>query len=257
MQKTLEKKFYNTLAMFDDKERMISEIVRSDYRTADVFKKHNINFCCSGPVSLRTACESRNINYENILSELGEATRNIQLPNNLQVDQWKIDFLIDYIINVHHAYLYQAVPSLDIQLTSFVEGHKKKYPELIKIQELFNELSRILLQHNRHEEEILFPYIKQIDVAYRRKESYGNLFVRTLRKPLSNVEKEHALITELLKKIKLCTRNYIFPVNACTTHQILYYKLKELHEDLIQHKNLENSILFPKALEIEQHLLQI
>jgi regulator of cell morphogenesis and NO signaling len=47
----------------------------------------------------------------------------------------------------------------------------------------------ILLQHNPLEDEIIFPYIKQIEAAYRRKEPYGHLFVRTLRKPLAEGRK--------------------------------------------------------------------
>jgi len=238
-------------------EDTISQIVQSDYRTADVFKKHNINFCCGGQVSLQTTCMLGDHNYNRILNDLEEATRDIHLSNILQFDQWKIDFLIDYIMNVHHAYLYQAIPTLELALTSFMEGHKKKYPELTKIHELFLELSDVLLTHNRHEEEIIFPYIKQIDIAYRRKESYGNLFVRTLRKPLRNVEEEHNVISGILKNIKENTNNYDFPNNACTNHQVLYHKLRELHEDLVQHKHLEINILFPKAIEIEQQLLRV
>ena len=243
--------------MLPNSESTISEIVRTDYRTADVFKKYGINFCCSGPVSLQVACKLRDLDQNIILNELEEATRNIHLSNNLQFDQWRVDFLIDYIINVHHAYLYQAIPSLESKLISFMEGHKKKYPELIQIRDLFLKLSNVLLAHNRHEVEILFPYIKQIDTAYRRKESYGNLFVRTLRKPLSNVEKEHSTIAELLKKLKLYTNNYVFPNTACANHQILFHKFRELNDDLVQYMYLEKNVLFPKAIDIEQQLLQI
>ena len=238
-------------------DKTISEIVREDYRTADVFKKLGINYCCSGEVFLLEACEAKGINYIEVEKELSEATRNIYVSNALQFSEWKIDFLIDYIINVHHAYLYKALPSLEVRLNSFIEGHKKKHPELMKINEVFGELSKFLLNHNRHEEEIIFPYIKQINVAYQRKESYGNLFVRTLRKPLDNIEKQHSVIGEYLQKLKLYTNNYLPPANACTNHQVLYHNLHEVYNDLMQHKHLERNILFPKAIEIEQQLLQL
>ncbi|MEP7257365.1 MAG: DUF542 domain-containing protein [Flavitalea sp.] len=241
--------------MIQDSEKTIADIVRSDYRTADVFKKYHINFCCSGKISLQLACELQGLDYPTILHELEEAARTILVPANIQYDQWKVDFLVDYINNVHHAYLYQAIPALQANLLSFMEGHKKKFPALIDIYEVFHELSTLLERHNRHEDEIIFPYIKQIESAYRRKEPYGNLFVRTLRKPLSHIEKEHALISELLEKLKMHTNNYTYPANACTNHQVIYHKLNEFCQDIVQHKYLENNILFPKAIEIEQHLL--
>ena len=235
----------------------ISEIVRSDYRTAEVFKKYNINYCCSGQVSLETACSIRELNLEMIRLELEEVSRNIQLSQSLQFNEWKLDFLVDYILNIHHAYLHNALPALELSLVEFITGHQRKHIELYSIQQIFMELSEILQTHNKHEEEIIFPYIKQIEAAHRRKESYGNLFVRTLRKPLKNIEKEHDEIAMLLKKLKSCSNNYNFPVNACTNHQVLYHKFREFHDDLVQHIHLENNILFPRAIQIENELLRL
>ncbi|MFL5810906.1 MAG: DUF542 domain-containing protein [Flavisolibacter sp.] len=243
--------------MLKDLDLSISEIVRSDYRTAEVFKKYNINYCCSGQVNLETVCAQRNINQETITSELEEATRNIQLPQSLQFNEWKIDFLVDYILNIHHAYLKKALPALELLLIEFIGDHQKKFIELYQILEIFRDLSDILQTHGKHEEEIIFPYIKQIDAAQRRKEPYGNLFVRTLRKPISNIEKEHEEIGILLKKLKSYTNNYDGPANVCTKHRVLYHKLRELHDDLVQHKHLENNILFPRAIEIENELLRL
>ncbi|HMJ47049.1 MAG TPA: DUF542 domain-containing protein [Ferruginibacter sp.] len=236
-------------------ESTISEIVRFDYRTADVFKNHNINYCCGGTTDLETVCHKQGLDYNNILVELEVAMRKISLPSNLPFKEWKIDFLIDYIINVHHAYLYQALPAIESRLIAFMNSHIKKLPELHSISDVFEQLSKLLIAHNRNEEEVIFPYIKQLDSAFRGNESYGSLFVRTLRKPLISIENEHKEIGKFLKRMVLYTNNYSFPVNACLNHRVLFYKMQELHLDLIQHKHLESKILFPKAAEIEKQLL--
>jgi regulator of cell morphogenesis and NO signaling len=235
----------------------ISDIVKLDYRTADVFIKYHLSYCCSGAISLKSACELKGIEIEQISNDLKEATRNLVLPNNLPYKEWKIDFLIDFITNIHHAYIYQTIPPLCSTLESFAKGHRTKYPELTRILELFTKLAEILLLHNRHEDEIIFPYIKQIDSAYQRKEPYGNLFVRTLRKPLHIIEKEHSQINGLLKDIKIETRRFTVPDKACLSYQVIIKKLEEAHINLLQHKFLENAILFPRAIAIEQKLLQL
>ena len=246
-----------TTPLYKEPSSTISDIVRSDYRTADVFKKHGINFCCSGNISLESACSVRNIDCSLLVVELEEATRSICLPNGLRFTEWKIGFLADYIQHVHHDYLYQILPSLESSLLSFIDGHKKKYPELEQMNEGFSKLAAILLVHIRHEDEIIFPYVRQIEAAHRRNEPYGNLLVRTLRKPIGNVEKEHGEIAELLKKIKQTSSDFHFPSNACTNHQVIYHRLEEFHEDMIQHMHLENNILYPKVKEIEQRLLGV
>ena len=84
----------------NDFHRTVSEIVRSDYRTADVFKKYGINYCCNGQVPLEEACAGKNLELEVVVNELEYATRNINLSNSLQFVDWKIDFSIDYIVNM-------------------------------------------------------------------------------------------------------------------------------------------------------------
>jgi len=235
----------------------VSDIVRDDYRTADVFKRHGINFCCSGNVSLESACAVKNIDASAVMSELDEATRNIRLPNGLKFSEWKASFLADYIIHVHHEYLFQSLPSLESALISFIEGHKKKFPQLEELSDVFKRLANLLMIHIRHEDEIIFPYIKQIETALRRSEPYGSLLVKTLRKPIGNVEKEHSEISGLLKKLKDRSSDFHFPGNACTNHQVIYHRLQEFYEDMIQHMHLENNILYPKVKEIEQRLLGV
>lgn len=236
--------------------KTVSDIVRSDYRTAEVFKKHGIEFC-PGNGKLLETCASKNLDYNSILDELTAATRTIMISNSVHFSEWKIGFLIDYILNVHHAYMHLALASIESFLVSFIENHKRKYPEINKILFLFRELSVLLQTHSRHEEEIIFPYIRQIESTHRRKETYGNLFVRTLRKPLSNIEKEHEVIMSILKEIKALTNDYSCPLNACADQSAIYHKLEEFHEDMIQHTHLEDDILFPKAIEMENELLQL
>jgi regulator of cell morphogenesis and NO signaling len=236
--------------------KTVSDIVRADYRTAEVFKKHGIDYC-SGNEKLLETCASQNLDYNAILDELEAATKTIIISNSLHFSDWKIGFLIDYIINVHHAYMHLALPSIEMSLISFIERHKKEYPEGNKTLFLFRELSVLLLTHSRHEEEIIFPYIRQIENTHRRKETYGNLFVRTLRKPLSNIEKEHDVIMSILKEIQTLTGNYISPLNACADLSAIYHKLEEFHCDMLQHTHLEDDILFPKAIEMEKELLQL
>lgn len=48
----------------------ISEIVNKDYRTADVFKKHGIEYCCGGNMPFFEACSLKGIDEKLISHEL-------------------------------------------------------------------------------------------------------------------------------------------------------------------------------------------
>jgi regulator of cell morphogenesis and NO signaling len=111
--------------------------------------------------------------------------------------------------------------------------------------------------HMKKEEEVIFPYIKQIYHAWRHQESYASLLVRTLRKPVEEVmQSEHETVGKQLNRMREITNHYSPPANACLTHKVTYAKLQELDNDLVQHIHLENNILFPKAIALEKELLQ-
>ena len=113
-----------------DGSSLVSDIVANDFRTADVFRKYSINFCCGGKIPLDTACDAMGLDKKRIKKELEMATRNISLSNFLSYDEWNLGFLTDFIINVHHAYLKKALPEIKEYLERFVQGHQKKYPYL-------------------------------------------------------------------------------------------------------------------------------
>ncbi len=242
---------------FEDLNSTISDIVRQDYRTADVFRKHGINYCCSGKVSLTEACAIKGVEVASVTKDLYAATRNVYVSNNLEYGKWTADFLIDYIIHIHHDYLKKTLPALTVSVISFVDGHKNKYPALVDVQNILDELSRLVEAHCMHEEQVIFPYIKHLEGMLKRKEVYANLFVRTLRKPLSNIGQEHKAICSLLERLRECTGNYQAPQNACTNHRVIYARLLEFENDVQQHAYLENEILFPKAIEMERQLLEL
>lgn len=235
----------------------ITDIVKYDYRTADVFRKYDIDFCCGGKWPLESICQNKNLDTDSIVKELQNIVMQTASNAALDFDSWDVDFLADYILNVHHRYANRALPEIKEQVTKFLDGHRKKFPELEEVEVIVKKFLKEIPPHMKQEEEIFFPYIKQIFYAHKNRESYARLLIRTLRKPLEEVMlKEHETTGSNLHRLRTVTDNYTPPENACLTHKVTFSKLKELDKDLVQHIHLESNILFPKAIAMEQELLR-
>jgi regulator of cell morphogenesis and NO signaling len=63
---------------------------------------------------------------------------------------------------------------------------------------------------------------------------------------------EHEEVGDLLAKMRAVTDGYTLPDWACPSFKALYHRLVELERDLHQHIHLENNLLFPRAVELEQ-----
>ncbi|HEV8273294.1 MAG TPA: DUF542 domain-containing protein, partial [Chitinophagaceae bacterium] len=190
----------------------VTDIVVHDYRTADVFRKYDIDFCCGGKWPLDIACQNKNLPTEEVVRELQRIVT--QSPSNAAIDfdSWEIDFLADYIFNVHHSYLKRALPEIKEHVDKFLVEHSKKFPELVAIEIIMNQFMIEIPPHMRQEEEMYFPYIKQIYHAYKHRESYARLLIRTLRKPIEEVmQKEHDTTGSNLNRLRSITNNYTPP----------------------------------------------
>lgn len=237
---------------------LVADIVTNDYRTADVFRKYGIGYCCGGKWPVGIACEMRGVEADLVKAELQQAIRTVHVSNLLDYANWDIAFLIDYIINIHHQYLRKSLPATQTILNEFAAEHIKKFPYLADLEKKFDLLIKQLLPSIQQEEEVLFPYIRQILHAQKHKEPYAALLIRTLRKPIEEtMRKSHEIVSDIVFSIRNITNQYTTPENVCVSHKVVIAKLKELDNDLMQHLFLEHSILFPRAVAIEREVLDI
>jgi regulator of cell morphogenesis and NO signaling len=233
----------------------IGEIVTEDYRTAEVFSKFGIDFCCGGKDPLEETCSRKGINVHEVIQALKELEENTIKGDTPDYNSWELDFMVDYIVNTHHTYVIRALPQLDEMSTKVATVHGETHPEVIKIAGLYNAIAEELRMHMHKEENILFPYIKQMAVAKRNNESIQPSPFGTIENPIKMMEMEHESAGGNMQTINSLSNGFNTPEGACNTYQVLYAKLQEFEDDLHRHIHLENHILFPKAIALESELL--
>ncbi len=237
----------------EEKETTIGELVAKDFRKAEVFKKYGLDFCCGGKKTLTVACQERGIDVIQIEIELKEVEEQAALPSH-DYSQWKLGFLVDYIVNTHHKYVTQAMPSIFEYTQKVAKVHGRRHPEAIEIANIFLKVMDELNRHMMKEENALFPYIKLLVSSDNQKKPLEPSRFGTIQNPIRVMEFEHDEVGSLMSEIKKLSRNYSAPADACTTYRLSYSKLKEFEDDLHQHIHLENNILFPKAVALEAEI---
>lgn len=236
------------------RNKTVGEIVKLDFRAADVFSSYGIDFCCGGKISVADACAANGTDESKLIGEL-EALQYQTGTAAHDFDNWKLDFLTDYIINTHHQYVSKAIPQIIPLAQKVAEVHGANHPEVIRINELFRQLANELLMHMQKEEMVLFPYIKKLVAAEASGGCDDGACFGTIASPIAVMEMEHETAGIILKQLERLSSGYTAPDDACNTFRVLYGKLKEFEDDLHMHIHLENNILFPKSIALEQELL--
>jgi len=230
-------------------DQTVAQIVTQNIKSADVFKKHGIDFCCGGNVSVTKACQRKGVDVAQFTEELNQALTNEIATHNY--DSWGLGFLIDFIENNHHTYVRENIEIL-IQYTQRVaEVHGELHPEVIRINELSEALVAELVPHLEKEEQILFPFVKKLLTLKKEGLKIEEKFVQS---PISVMQQEHDHAGDIIKEIAQLSNNFTPPEGACNTYKAMYAKLEEFQNDLFQHIHLENNILFPKAVILEEEI---
>lgn len=233
-------------------EKSVGEWVAADYRAAAVFDKYGIDFCCGGQKPVAQACAEKGIDPEVVVQEVEHVTETPGIAE--QYDQWALDFLADYIVNQFHAYTKGKLPQISEYVETIAHVHGESHPETRTIAALWHEVKGELAKHMQKEELLLFPYIKRL----ARSEAEGGPVTPppfgSARELIETMEAEHDDTGNALGEIERLSGNYTPPEEACPTYRTLYAYLNEFDAATKKHVHLENNILFPKAILLEEQL---
>ncbi len=237
----------------NEKSKTLGELVASDYRKAEVFRKFGLDFCCGGKKTLKEVCDDKGLDITRVESAIREVEKQT-VGNTNNFNEWELDFLADYIVNKHHKYVMNAIPMLTELCVKVEQAHGETHPELKEIADNFRIVADELLSHMPSEEKVLFPYIKRMVESNRnhgelQREGFGSI-----ENPIGIMMSEHYYVGNKLEKISALSNGYTLPEKACTSYTVLYAKLQEFANDLVEHIHLENNILFPKAIALEKEL---
>lgn len=236
----------------DEGEETLGELAVKDLRKAEVFKKFGLDFCCGGKKTIKEACAEKGIDVTRVEKELQQAEK--QYTNRpIPYTDWSLDFLADYIVNTHHSYVKKALPNLNTYAKKVKEVHQADHSELVRIHQLVEEVTAEMSSHMIKEEQILFPYIKNLVAKQKGTATPQDAAFGSVQAPINMMEAEHEWVGKSMAEIRTLTNQYSLPADACASYSLLYNLLEEFEQDLFLHIHLENNILFPKALTMEKN----
>lgn len=226
----------------------VAELVTEKPSRGRVFEKYKIDYCCAGNVPVAEACAKKGIPAEQLLDEL-EKHDAASAAEDAGSTSWAtapIGDLIDNIVTKHHDYLREELPRLLKKAERVAAVHGSNHPETIEVLSVFREMKDEMEEHMGKEEGVLFPWIRGLEQGKGQPPFPG----MKMQQPVKCMMEDHEKTGAALEKIQELTGDYTPPPDACNTFRVLYEGLREVELDMHKHVHKENSILFPRALEL-------
>lgn len=169
------------------------------------------------------------------------------------MEQWPLSLLLDYVIKIHHhGEIAQWEAILDLLSQVRQSPDWASHNELQEISLQFEQSVHSLHQHFDKEENVLYNYIYRLCDAHDAHMSIEPFHCGTIRMPIMMMMQEHAEESERYAHLAEITDGFTAPQDASAPHKQLLEALKAFVADLNAHTALENEVIFPMALEMEQ-----
>lgn len=214
-------------------DQSLGQLARRVPGAIRIFELHELDFCCAGYQTLRSAATAAGLDPETLVKELEALPSTADTAFFADWSQVSDADLVDHIVERYHEVHRQQLPAL-VRLARKVEQVHAQRPDCpLGLAALLEQVSQDLEAHMRKEEILLFPMIVS-----------GNR--RNIHLPINIMRAEHDDHGKVLRRLAALTHGMQPPADACTTWRALCSALRGFREDLMAHIHIENNILFER-----------
>jgi len=234
-----------------DTTSTVAQLVIDRPARARLFEQLGIDYCCGGKKTLQQACEEKHLPVDTVIRQLLELEQTA-VPEERDWSQATLTELCEHIVETHHDYLRRELPRLSDLTRKVADAHRERCPEWDDVREVYENLRFELQLHMQKEEQVLFPAIMQMEQT----NAPLRFHFGSVANPIRMMEYEHDSAGQALQTLRQLTNNYTPAEDACPTTRAVLEALEALEKDLHLHIHKENNILHPRAIALEEKLLQ-
>jgi regulator of cell morphogenesis and NO signaling len=231
-------------------DKTVGEIAAAMPTSIPVFEAWKIDYCCGGRTPLPDACADAGKTVEQFVLAVAETAT---LPDGGAPD-WSHETLgtiATNIVDVYHRFTREELQVLTPLAEKVFHVHGHRRGELAQVLSLVNDVSADMLPHMLKEEQVLFPYVTQLEHAAFAGGEVPAPFFGTVKNPVRMMMMEHDRVGGLLARLRVVTSGFIAPDDACFSYRELYRRLAEFELRTHEHIHIENNLYFPRAVELE------
>ncbi len=230
--------------------RKITELVNENYVFAYVLYYFGIQFYEYAENTLEQVCMHKGLNVHQVVRSLESLANPAQTPQ-VPVEQLPVDLVIEYLKHTHHLFIKQKLPYIARLIENLKPGHTPLVKDLQIVFPLFVE---DFIHHIYEEEDTLFTYISLLVKARKRRVNTSKLFLEMEKHSLQKCAMDHDTHDDEMQGIRKITNGYALDSHTGLHLRVVYAELKDFEQQLKLHARIENEILFPKALALEEEV---
>lgn len=231
----------------------MADVIHLNYSLLPVITRFNIHLGF-GDKSVREVCKDFDVNLDFFIEITNSFIDDDYIPQK-DLNSFPVRLIVDYLHETHSYYLEEKLPELINMISDLSEIFDNPEPILL-IKNFFNEYQQELQSHIEREENIVHPYVLEIEDSFMQNSNNSKLVEKIKTYSINDFAKEHDNVEEKLYDLKNIIIKYLPPCKDKALCNRLLTELFRLEKDLNAHAELEDKVLIPKVAIMEELLLE-
>jgi regulator of cell morphogenesis and NO signaling len=233
-------------------EMKMADVIHFNYLLIPLFKRFGIRLGF-GDKTIKAVCKEQGINIDFFLTIINIYSNKNYFPEK-KLQEFNIVEFLTYLRKNHQYYLYNQVPAIERLIDTLIQSCSENGKNLELVRDFFHSYKCELEEHLNREETITFPYIESLYLLYHNNFDTGKYLEISSHYSMKRFSDEHDNIDLKLFDLQNILIKYMNGnFDEDLTHTILF-ELFRLESDIKNHTRLEERILKPMVVEIEQNL---
>jgi len=237
------------------RQKKINELVNENYVYASVLHYFGIKFYQYSEKTLEQVCQERGLNQQQLISNL-ESVGGKTSDHKLLLTAFPVDIIIEYLKHMHFIFIKQRMPYI-ADLISHADDNTPHQNVIKDLRFVFPLFVEDYIHHIYDEEDTLFSYTMLLHNALDGHYNPSQLYSAWEKHNIQEYAVAHDAHNDEMTGIRNITDNYKSKISDPLHIKVLYSELQSFEGELITHARVENVLLFPKALMLEQEVKQL
>ena len=209
--------------------KRIDELVDNNYIYASVLYYFGIEFYQYSEETLAQVCQQKGLNVHSVVNRLEQLP---QLERTVEVSEFPIDLIIEYLKHSHYLFIKQKLPYISNVIKNFNTSDVRFQPIAKDLKFIFPLFVEDFIHHIYEEEDTLFNYVALLDNFKKGKGNISKLYFEMERNNLSSFASEHEEHDDEMLGIRQITNEYQIGDQTPLHVKVIYSELQSLEEEL-------------------------
>lgn len=180
-----------------------------------------------------------------------EAARETRVQTHREFSQYPVDLIIAYLQHAHQVFIKKRLSYMGKLICHLDPSWGVSQTLVDDLQFVYPLFAEDFIHHIYLEEDTLFTYIRSLQEAHTGKIN-PKVFHLMEQHSIQDFSVEHLVEDDEMLGIREITEGYTLEADKSQLLRVVYGELRTFEEELIVHAKVENEVLFPKALMLEQ-----